>query len=201
MTMTCFTDWKFIKAGRYGQAKKLLKHLENRDDIHFAAPDEPWFDYGLGGDWQAIIDTLIELESAKVLLRSLVIRPPQKLIAQLQEIDPERWGARFELLAELVERVMDAEMDRAGIAWLHHVDPIDLPYSFVIHTHPDKDGVESPHAHVIVPAMEWHRDRFFNVYPDDAKLTRAVAEQEAEQLFRLDRLRERSPEVEGVCPK
>lgn len=199
MTITCFTDWKFIKAGRYGQARKLLKHLESREDVYIAAPDEPWFDCGLGGDWQAIVDMLLELESAKVLLRSLVIRLPQQLVVQLREIDPERWDARFELLAELVERVMDAEMERAGIAWLQHIDPLDLPYSFVIHTHPDKDGLPSLHAHVIVPAMDRHRDRFFHVYPDDVAHTRAVAERETEQLFGLDRPGGRSPWSEGVC--
>jgi len=185
--VTCFTNWKFIKAGRYGEARRLLRNLEECEGTQFAAPDAPWFDYGLGQDGHTIADTLIELESGRLLLRSLIISPRRSLFARLQDTDPERWARRFDLLAELVERVMDAELERAGIAWLHHVDPIDLPYSFVIHTHPAREGLESPHAHVIVPAMGWHRDRFFNVSPDDAARTRSVAERETEQLFRPHR--------------
>jgi hypothetical protein len=190
MAMTCFTSWRFIKAGKYGQAKQLLKHLENREgnriDRH---SNSPWYGYGLGEDWQSIVNSLIERQMSKVLLRSLVVRPPQKLIAQLKELDPERWAARFELLVVLVERIMDAEMERSGISWPGYLQPMELPYSFVIHTHPDRDGVESPHAHIIVAASNWHGERPFTVYRSDVQRTRAVAEQELEALFELDRLR------------
>ena len=32
MAMVCYTDWKFVKAGRFGQARNLLKYLQYRDD-------------------------------------------------------------------------------------------------------------------------------------------------------------------------
>ena len=32
MAMTCYTDWKFIRAGNYGKAKGLLKYLTYRED-------------------------------------------------------------------------------------------------------------------------------------------------------------------------
>ena len=69
--------------------------------------------------------------------------------------------------------------------------PLDLPYSYVIHASEDKKGVESPHAHVIVPAMDRDRERPFNVYPKDTQHTREVAQRETECIFGLERLRDR----------
>jgi len=90
---------------------------------------------------------------------------------------------------------MDAEMERAGI---HRPDgtkqPLDLPYSYVIHAPDDSHGVESPHAHVIVPATDQDGERAFNVYRHDVQQTREVAERETERLFELSRVRERQHE-------
>jgi hypothetical protein len=60
----------------------------------------------------------------------------------------------------------------------------------VIHACEDKSGVESPHAHVIVPAMDRDREWPFNVYPKDRQHTREVAQRETERLFQLERLRD-----------
>jgi hypothetical protein len=112
-------------------------------------------DCGLGGNWREILDNATELQTDKVLLRALVIRPPQELVAGLEEVDPERWANRRDLLEEVVHRVMDAEMERAGVQRPDGTkQPLDLPYSYVIHAPDDRNGVESPHAHVIVPAMD-----------------------------------------------
>ena len=73
---------------------------------------------------------------------------------------------------------------------------MDLPYSYVLHAPNDKNGVESLHAHVIVPAMDRDGERAFNVYPKDVQRTRQVAERETERLFELERVRERQPELE-----
>lgn len=200
MSMTCYTDWKYIPAGQYGKARSLLRYLQYREDainhIPRAGGPERWIDCGLGGSWREVLDHSATLQSRKVLLRSLIIRPPQELVTQLQEVDPERWAQRRDLLEELVHRVMDAEMVRAG---LHHdeqrVHPLDLPYSYVIHAHDDDRGIESPHAHIITPAMDRHRERPFNVYPGDHLQTRQVAEDQTEALFELSRVRERMPEL------
>ena len=61
----------------------------------------------------------------------------------------------------------------------------------MIHASEDKKGVESPHAHVIVPAMDRDRERPFNVYPSDTQHTREVAQRETERIFGLERLRDR----------
>jgi hypothetical protein len=198
--MTCYTDWKFVAAGKEAKARGLLKYLEYRDDrIHHiprAAGADRWVDCGLGGNWQEILENAQALESDKVLLRALVIRPPQELVAELEEVDPERWAHRRELLEELVHRVMDAEMERAGIERLDGTkQPLDLPYSYVLHAPDDGNGVESSHAHVIVPAMDREGERAFNVYRHDVQQTREVAERETERLFELSRVRER--EIEG----
>jgi len=149
-------------------------------------------DCGLGRGWREILDNTTELQTAKVLLRSLVIRPPQEWLAQLQQADPERWANRLDLVKKLVDRVMDSEMQRAGIVRGDGTrQPLDLPYSYVIHASEDKRGVESPHAHVIVPAMDRDRERPFNVYPQDTQLTREVAQRETERLFGPERLRDR----------
>ncbi|MGQ9600235.1 MAG: hypothetical protein ACUVWZ_12560 [Anaerolineae bacterium] len=95
-------------------------------------------------------------------------------------------------MKELVDRVMDAEMQRAGIVRGDGSrQPLDLPYSYVFHASEDKKGIESPHAHVIVPAMDRDRERPFNIYPRDTRLTREVAQREAERCFGLERLRDR----------
>lgn len=201
MAMSCYTDWKFVKAGRYGQARNLLKYLQYRDDainhIPRAGGPERWVDCGLGGSWREILDTAAELQSRKVLMRTLVIRPPQELVAELQEIDPQRWEQRRDLMAELVDRVMDAEMERAGF---DRPDggrqPLDLPYAYVIHAPDDDRGVESTHAHVVVPGMDRNREHPFNVYPGDPHCTRQVAEREAEHLFELERVRDLTPQLE-----
>ena len=70
---------------------------------------------------------------------------------------------------------------------------MDLPYSYVIHAPPDANGVESLHAHVIMPAMDRNREQAFNVYPKDTQHTREVAERETERIFELSRLRDREP--------
>ena len=94
-------------------------------------------------------------------------------------------------MKELVDRVMDAEMQRAGIVRGDGTrQPLDLPYSYVIHASEDKRGIESPHAHVIVPAMDRDRERPFNVYPKDTQHTRQVAQREIERIFGLERLRD-----------
>jgi hypothetical protein len=93
-------------------------------------------DCGLGGNWREILDNATELQTDKVLLRALIIRPPQELVAGLEEVDPERWASRRELLEEVVHRVMDAEMERAGVQRPDGTkQPLDLPYSYVIHAH------------------------------------------------------------------
>jgi len=58
-----------------------------------------------------------------------VIRPPQELVAQLEKVAPELWVRRRELLSEVVEHVMEAEMERAGVEWPGGRQPLDLPYS------------------------------------------------------------------------
>ena len=201
MAMTCYTDWKFVGAGRYGKARGLLKYLEYREDRVNHAPraggPERWIDCGLGRVWREILDNLTELQTGKVLLRSLVIRPPQEMLAQLQQADCERWANRLDLMKEVVDRVMDAEMQRAGIVRGDGTrQPLDLPYSYVIHASEDKKGVESPHAHVIVPAMDRDREWPFNVYPKDTRHTREVAQRETERLFDLQRERDRQPVTE-----
>jgi len=196
MAMTCYTDWKFVGAGRYGKARGLLKYLQYREDRVNHAPRaggaERWVDCGLGRGWREILDNASELQTGKVLLRSLVIRPPQEMFAQLQEADPERWADRLDLMKELVDRVMDAEMQRAGFMRSDGSrQPLDLPYSYVVHASEDKKGVESPHAHVIVPAMDRDRERPFNVYPKDTQQTREVAQRETDRVFGLERLWDR----------
>ncbi len=203
MAMSCYTDWKYIAAGDGGYAKgrNLLRYLQYRDDkinhIPRAGGPDRWVDCGLGGSWREILDNAGELQTDKVLLRALIIRPPQELVAGLEQVDPERWANRRELLEEVVHRVMDAEMERTGVQRLDGTkQPLDLPYSFVIHAPDDSHGVESPHAHVIVPAMDRDGERAFNVYRHDVQQTRAVAERETERLFELSRVRERQPELE-----
>jgi transposase InsO family protein len=199
--MSCFTDWKYVQAGKTARARNLLKYLQYREDainhVPRAGGPERWVDCGLGGNWQEILRATQQLESRKVLLRSLVVRPPQELVAQLQEVDPERWTQRRELVEELVHRVMDAEMQRAGFQRPNgSMQALDLPYSYVLHAHDDERGIESPHAHVIIPAMDAYRERPFNVYPGDHLHTRRVAEEECERLFELDRVRGRLPEFD-----
>jgi hypothetical protein len=203
MTMTCYTDWKYIAAGDGGYAKgrNLLRYLQYRDDkinhIPRAGGPDRWVDCGLGGNWREILDNATELQTDKVLLRALIIRPPQELVAGLEEVDPERWANRRELLEDVVHRVMDAEMERAGVQRPDGTkQPLDLPYSYVIHAPDDKNGIESPHAHVIVPAMDRDGERAFNVYRHDVHQTREVAERETERLFDLSRVREWQPELE-----
>jgi hypothetical protein len=91
---------------------------------------------------------------------------------------------------------MDAEMERRGIEWPGGRQPMDLPYSYVLHAPDDKNGVESLHAHVITPAMDRDGERPFNVYPQDVQHTRQVAEQETERIYELERVRERQPEMQ-----
>jgi hypothetical protein len=124
------------------------------------------------------------------------------MLAQLQRDDPERWANRLDLMKEVVDRVMDAEMQRAGfIRRDGSRQPLDLPYSYVIHASEDKKGVESPHAHVIVPAMDRDRDRPINVYPKDAQHTREVAQCETEHLFQLQRIRDHQREPDWGTPE
>jgi hypothetical protein len=138
-----------------------------------------------------ILDNASELQTGKVL-RSVVIRPPQEMLAQLRQSEPERWTDRLELMKELVDRVMDSEMQRAGIVRADaNRQPLDLPYSYVIRASEDRRGIESPHAHVIVPAMDRDRERPSNVYPRDTQHTREVAQRETERTFGLERLRDR----------
>jgi len=201
MTMTCYTDWKFISAGSYTKARGLLKYLEYREDrvnhVPRASGPGRWVDCGLGGSWQEILENAKVLQSDKVLLRALVIRPPQEQVAQLEQTDPGRWSQRRDLLEEVVHLVMDAEMERAGIRRPDgSSQPLDLPYSYVIHAPDDALGVESSHAHVIVPAMDRDRERPFNVYPKDVQHTREVAEREMERLFELSRVQDRQAEVD-----
>lgn len=201
MSMTCYTDWKYIPAGQLGKAKNLLRYLQYREDAfnHIPRAGGPgrWVDNGLGGSWREVLDHAAEIQSRKVLLRSLIIRPPQELVAQLEEVDPERWARRRELLEELVHRVMDAEMERAGLPQPDDTrQPLDLPYSYVIHAHDDDRGIESPHAHVITAAMDRDGERPFNVYPGDHLRTRQVAEEETEALFELERVRRLTPALE-----
>lgn len=180
MTMTCYTDWKYIAAGEgsRGKARGLLKYLEYRDDrinhIPRGGGPDRWVDCGLGRNWREILDHAETLQSNRVLLRALIIRPPQEQLAELECYDPERWAQRRELLEEVVHRVMDAEMERAGVPRPDgSKQPMDLPYSYVIHAPDDEQGLESPHAHVIVPAMDRDRERPFNVYPQDVQRTRS----------------------------
>jgi hypothetical protein len=146
------------------------------------------------------------LQSQRVLMRSLIIRPPQEPIAELERVDPELWATRRERMAELVEDVMAAEMERAGVEWPGGRQPLDLPYSYVIHAPPDAKGVESLHAHVITPAMDREREQAFNVYRKDTQHTREVAERETERIFELSRVRDREvgtdlqPEVDLAFP-
>lgn len=203
MSMTCYTDWKFIARGPKAHAKtrSLLRYIQYRDDkinhIPRAGGDERWIDCGLGGSWREILDNATDLQSDKVLLRSLIIRPPQELLAKLEQVDPERWANRMDLLAEIVDRVMDAERERAGMLRPDGSrEPLDLAYSYVLHAPDDANGVESPHAHVIVPAMDRDRERPFNIYAKDVQHTRQVAERETERLFTLERTREREAPAE-----
>jgi hypothetical protein len=88
-------------------------------------------------------------------------------------------------------------MERAGLPQPDDTrQPLDLPYSYVLHAHDDDRGIESPHAHVITAAMDRDGERPFNVYPGDHLRTRQVAEEETEALFELDRVRRRTPELE-----
>jgi hypothetical protein len=96
-------------------------------------------------------------------------------------------------MAELTENVMAGEMERAGVAWPGGRQPLDLPYSYVIHAPPDAKGVESLHAHVITPAMDREREQAFNVYRRDTQHTREVAERETERIFELSQVRDREP--------
>jgi hypothetical protein len=169
--MSCYTDWKFIAAGDggYTKGRNLLRYLQYRDDkinhIPRAGGPDRWVDCGLGGNWREILDNAMELQTDKVLLRALIIRPPQEMVAGLLRPDGTK-------------------------------QPLDLPYSYVIHAPDDSNGVESPHAHVIVPAMDRDGERAFNVYRHDVQQTREVAERETERLFELSRVRERQPELE-----
>jgi len=210
MAMTCFTNWYYIPAGNYAKARGLLTYLQYRDDrdnhIPRAGGPERWVDCGLGRSWREILNNTTELENRKTntLLRSLVIRPPQEDIALLEQVDAERWAERRRLMHELVQQVMDAEMERRGIEWPGGRQPMDLPYSYVLHAPDDKNGVESLHAHVITPAMDRDGERPFNVYPQDVQHTRQVAEQETERIYELERVRhlERGdPELEPVGPE
>jgi hypothetical protein len=210
MAMSCFTNWYYIPAGKYAKAKGLLAYLQYRDDrdthVPRAGGPERWVDCGLGGSWREILSNTTELENQRTntLLRSLVIRPPQEQIAEMEHLDPERWANRREVMHELVQQVMDEEMKRRGIEWPGGTQPLDLPYSYVLHAPDDKNGVESLHAHVITPAMDRDGERAFNVYPQDVQLTRQVAERETERLFELERLRhlERDdPQIEVGVPE
>jgi hypothetical protein len=203
VAMTCFTDWKYIASGpgAHAKARGLLRYVQYRDDkinhIPRAGGPDRWVDCGLGGDWREILNNASELQTDKVLLRVLVIRPPQELVAGLEQVDPARWANRRDFLEEVVHRVMDAEMERAGVQRPDGTkQPLDLPYSYVIHAPDDSNGVESPHAHVIVPAMDRDGERAFNVYRHDVQQTREVAERETERLFELSRVRDRQPELE-----
>ena len=49
MGMSCYTDWKFIRAGNYDKAKGLLKYLTYREDRDNHVP-RPW-PGPLGGLW------------------------------------------------------------------------------------------------------------------------------------------------------
>lgn len=109
---------------------------------------------------------------------------PQELVAGLEQVDPERWANRRELPEEVARQVVgdNIEMQRAG----HRTGPadgsrqlLDLPYSYVIHAPDDSNRVESPHAHVIVPAMDRDGERAFSVYRYDVQQTREVAERDA----------------------
>jgi hypothetical protein len=145
MAMTCYTDWKFIRAGATSKTKGLLRYLEYREDRYNhhprAAGPERWIDCGLGRGWREILRNASELQTGKVLLRSLVIRPPQELVAQLQAIDPKLWNDRLKLMKEVVDRVMGAEMERAGIQRPNGSrQPLDLPYSHVIHAGAEKEA-------------------------------------------------------------
>jgi hypothetical protein len=210
MAMTCFTNWYYIPAGNYAKARGLLTYLQYRDDranhIPRAGGPERWVDCGLGGSWREILNNAAELENRQTntLLRSLVIRPPQEDIALLEKVDPERWAERREGMHELVQQVMDAEMERRGIEWPGGRQPMDLPYSYVLHAPDDKTGVESLHAHVITPAMDRDGERPFNVYPQDVQHTRQVAEQETERIYELERVRQLDrdgPQMEPEVPE
>jgi hypothetical protein len=180
-----------------GSVLTLLSHREDRDnEVRRPGGPDRWVDCGLGGNWREIIDNLSELQSQKVLMRSLIIRPPQEQIAQLEEIDPDLWARRRQLMAELVEGVMAAEMERRGVEWPGGRQPLDLAYSYVIHAPPDANGVESLHAHVITPAMDREREQAFNVYRRDTQHTREVAERETERIFELSRVRDREPTLD-----
>jgi hypothetical protein len=206
MAMTCFSNWYYIPAGGYSKARGLVKYVQYRDDrdthVPRAGGPDRWVDCGLGGSWREILNSVTELENQKTntLLRSLVIRPPQEEIAELERLDPERWAGRRELMHELVQRVMAAEMDRRGIDWPGGRQPMDVPYSYVLHAPDDKNGVESLHAHVIVPAMDRDGERAFNVYPQDVQLTRQVVERETERLFELERVRNLDREALDLEP-
>jgi hypothetical protein len=52
----------------------------------------------LGGSWREILGNSTELQTDKVLLRALIIRPPQELVAGLEKVDLERWANRRDLL-------------------------------------------------------------------------------------------------------
>lgn len=117
------------------------------------------------------------------------------MLAQLQQSDPERWANRIDLLKEAVDRVMDAEMQRASIVRGDGTrQPLDLPYSYVMHASEDMRGIERPHTHVMVPVMDRDRERPFNVYPKDPQHTRGAAQRETERCFGLERLRDRELE-------
>jgi hypothetical protein len=77
------------------------------------------------------------------------------------------------------------------VEWPGGRQPLDLPYSYIIHAPPDANGMESLHAHVSTPAMDREREQAFNVYRKDNQHTREVAERETERIFELSRLRDR----------
>ncbi|MGQ9600236.1 MAG: hypothetical protein ACUVWZ_12565 [Anaerolineae bacterium] len=70
MAMTCYTDWKFVGAGKYGKARGLLRYLQYREDRINHAPRaggaERWIDCGLGRGWREILDNASELQTNKV---------------------------------------------------------------------------------------------------------------------------------------
>ena len=114
MAMSCYTDWKYIAAGDSGYAKgrNLLRYLQYRDDkinhIPRAGGPDRWVDCGLGGNWHEILDNATELQTDKVLLRTLIIRPPQDLVAGLEQ------G-----LAQIAQQVSESlERDRKQTVYL-----------------------------------------------------------------------------------
>jgi hypothetical protein len=86
---------------------------------------------------------------------------------------------------------------RAKEAQNHGVGHVSRTDENIRPGHPDdSNGIESPHAHVIVPARDRDGERAFNVYRRDVQQTREVAERETERLFELSRVHDRQPELE-----